>query len=195
MKSKILGLLAVGLLLGSATSNAVQFSLASTGPGVWTYTLTYAPYDNYSIAQPNTPLPLAGLYGVTAATGPTSTDFVEPELSNTNLLWTPQISAGGTSVVWTHIGPGTGNFDVPKNVFGFQVFSDAPLTDFVSLATDGFARDIQSPTDIYDGRDLDIAVAVYGPASLALPVPEPGTLVLLGLGLAGLGLSRRRKTH
>ena len=56
-------------------------SLRPSGPT----TLTFAPLDNYSIFQPTTTITLTGLFGVTTAAGPTSTDFPQGNLDTTNL--------------------------------------------------------------------------------------------------------------
>ena len=153
-------------LVATHTANALTFEVSATAPGVWTYTLTYEPWDNYSIFQPTTTITLSGLHGVTAASGPVSTDFENADISALNLAWTPQVLEGGTKVKWTHVGPGTGNWWIPKHVYGFQVLASGAVTGTVSLVTDGFARDIPNngTTDpILDGRDLDLTTTVLGP--------------------------------
>ena len=177
------------LLLFPSAARAVSFDLTAVAPGVWTYTLTYDPLDNYSIFQPSTTISLTGLFGVTSATGPSSTDF-PGNLDLINLNWTTQVLGGGTSVVWTHVGSGTGNFSVPMHAFGFQVFAPGAATGVASLVTDGFSRDITDPLP-GGGFDLDINTTVDGPTSAATtPVPEPATIASLAMGLAWL--ARRR---
>ena len=177
------------LLLFPGVARAVSFDLTAVAPGVWTYTLTYDPLDNYSIFQESTTITLSGLFGVTGATGPSSTDFTEP-LNTINLAWTPQVLGGGTSVVWTHIGSGTGNFGGAMHVFGFQVFAPEAATGVASLVTDGFSRDISNPLPNGD-FELDIDTTVNGPTSPApTAVPEPATIASLAMGLAWL--ARRR---
>src|SRR5215475_9961309 len=113
------------LLLASAWQvQAVTWTLVQAGPTKWTYTLTFDPFDNYSIFQANTTITMNGLTGVTGAAAPTSTDFTGA-LDTLNLAWTPQVLNGGTTVVWTHIGSGTGNFGTTKHVFGFSITAPA----------------------------------------------------------------------
>jgi hypothetical protein len=52
------------VLMTATATEAVSFSLSSVGGGVWTYTLTYDPLDNYSRFQPSTTITLSGLSGV-----------------------------------------------------------------------------------------------------------------------------------
>ena len=173
---------ALTVLMNATASEAVSFSLSSVGGGVWTYTLTYDPLDNYSRFQSSTTITLSGLSGVSDAFGPTSTDFDPPgsDIDTLNLAWTPAVLGGGTAVSWTNTVGGTGNFDEPKHVFGFTIVAPGAQTAAVILMTDGFTRDTSNP--LPDGSfDLDISTEALGPASAA--VPEPATGLLFGSAL------------
>lgn len=177
-----------GLLLASQ-AQAVQFTLSGNTADTWTYTLTYNPLDNYAITGVATQatLTLSGLSGVTGATGPSSTDFTPTGdlLDTVNKAWTAQVLNGGTEVVWTHIGPGTGNFDVDKHVFGFTVTAPGATTGVASFVTTGFS------TDTSNGLiPRDITTQVAGPT--AVPEPESLALILAGLVTVG-GLARRAR--
>ena len=175
---------ALTVLMTATASEAVSFSLSSVGGGVWTYTLTYDPLDNYSRFQPSTTITLGGLSGVTDAFGPTSTDFDPPggDLDLLNLAWTPAVFGGGTAVSWTNTVGGTGNFDEPKHVFGFTIVAPGAQTGPITLVTDGFSRDLSLP--LPDGSfELDISTDASGPVSAAAAVPEPATGLLLGSAL------------
>jgi hypothetical protein len=137
--SRISLLAALAALVPAAS--AVGFTGTQTGPGEWTYTLTFNGLDNYSIFQPQTRIILSGLTGVTNATAPTSTDFPNPQLEAINLAWTPTVSNGGTVVTWTHIGSGTGNFGGDLHVFGFKVLASGAVSGPVAVVTDGMSRD------------------------------------------------------
>jgi hypothetical protein len=167
------------------------FTGTQTGPNEWTYTLMYAPLVNYSIFTPDTTITLTGLYGVTDATGPTSTTFPLPDtwISGINLDWSPAVLDGGTEVVWTHVGPGTGNFGNDIYVYGFTIDASGAVNGTVSLATSGFSRDtnLALPDGTYN---LDITGTTDGPVG---PVPEPSGLLLLGTGLAGIAGVVRKK--
>ena len=163
---------------------AVQFTGAQTGPTTWTYNLTYDPLDNYSICQANTTITISGLAGVTAAGAPTSTDMPNPALAPSQLAWTPQVLNGGTTVVWTHVGPGTGNFGVPIHVNGFTITATASSGN-APFATSGFALDAgcSPPTP------RDIAGTVAAPVGLvvvtsAIPALSPFALYMLIAALA-----------
>jgi hypothetical protein len=182
-------LLIPAFLLATAwQAHAVQWTLSQAGPPTWTYTLTFAPEDNYSIYQSNTTITMTGLSGVTAAGGPTSTDF--PSLQALQLAWTPQVTNGGTTVIWTHVGSGTGNFSTTLHVFGFSITAASALNGSVSYATSGMSRDVGDPLP-GGGSDLDISGTVSGPSATAAAVSaralSPFALVLTSVGLALAG--------
>jgi len=134
------------LLLGCTwQAQAVQSTISQVGPPTWIYDITFAPLDNYSIIQANTTITITSLTGVTAAAGPTSTDFPTQALNETNLAWTAQVLNGGTTVVWTHVGPGTGNFSTPQHIFGFSTTAPGATNCTVAFSTSGFSRDISNP--------------------------------------------------
>lgn len=178
---KTMLVLAMALIpLGTLAVTVTGEQISSTA---WTYTLTFAPLDNYSIFQANTTITLDGLFGVTGAAGPTSTDFPNPFIDGINLDWTAAVLNGGTEVQWTHVGPGTGNFNTEQNVFGFQVSASGAMDGLVSLATSGFSRDDDNP--LPDGKfNLDISGTLDGPVA----VPEPGFFALFGIAIAGLAI-------
>jgi hypothetical protein len=175
-------------LLAAVSGRAATFLPVQTGPSTWTYNLTFAPYDNYSIFQTVTTITLSGLFGVTAVSGPTSSTF-PGDLNTLNLAWTSQILDGGSTVVWSHNGPGTGNFGDPMSVFGFSITAPAATNGLVTFSTSGFARDVGNPLP-GGGFNLDISGAFAGPVA----VPEPGAGSLVALGLALFGVLRLRRS-
>ena len=153
-----LGVFAVPLV------QAASFVGTQTGPNEWTYTLTYDVNDNYAISEcgaTQATITLSGLTGAVNATSPTSLDG---GLSATNLLWTPVITAGGTVVTWTHIGPGTGNPTSPAHVFGFKVTTATSATNgTVNVASDGFSVDVNHSPSC---GERDFVATTNGPAGL-----------------------------
>ena len=168
-------------VLWSSSAFAVHFTGSQTGPTTWTYNLTIDPLDNDSVCQANTTITITGLSGVTAATPPTSTDIPSAGLAPLQLLWTPQVLSGGTTVVWTHpSGAGTGNFGSAFHINGFTITATAQ-PGIAPFATSGFARDGTCPTLV-----TDISGTVAAPtltAAAAAPAMSPKMLALLALGL------------
>src|SRR5215471_21375058 len=77
-------LIAVALLASAWQAQAVQWTLTSAGPPTWTYTLTFDPLDNCNLFVSPTTITMNGLTGVTAAGGPTSSDFPVGSLDTNN---------------------------------------------------------------------------------------------------------------
>lgn len=177
---------ALACLMGAGSAHAVQFTLSDQTADTWTYTLTYDPLDNYAVngAPETATIKLTGLSGVVSAGGPTSTDFADAWLDQLNRNWVPSVLSGGTEVVWTHVGPGTGNFDVPLHVFGFTVMAPGASSGPVSVVTSGFSTDT---TNGYLPRDINTTVTG--------PVPEPQSWGLMLAGLVAVGglLRHQRK--
>jgi len=148
------------ILALSATTgiHAITIIGGQTAPNEWSYDVVFAPDDNYSICQPNTTITLVGLSHVLAASGPITTDLPGTYFDQTNTNWIPEVLAGGLGVRWTHLGPGTGNYDVERRIFGFRVIADPATNGQVSLATSGVALDGTCPTE-----NRDIATLIDGP--------------------------------
>jgi hypothetical protein len=166
MKAVPLAMIALGFL---DRAGAVTFTNTQAGPNTWTYTLTLAPEDNYSIFQASTTITLSGLVGVTDAGGPTSDDFPSPTANTTNLNWQVLRLNGGTTVVWSHIGGGTGNLTVPAHIFGFSVTAAGQPSGTVSFSTSGFSRDKSNPLP-GGAFNLDIGGNIAGPAAATTAV-------------------------
>jgi hypothetical protein len=193
------------VLLASAwQAQAVHWTLSQAGPPTWTYTLQFDPEDNYSIYQSSTTITMSGLYGVTAAGAPTSTDFPNPAINTLNLAWTPQVLNNGTTVVWTHVGGGTGNFPTTQHVFGFSITAAGAQNGTVSYATSGMSRDAGSIPEGGTppaGASLDISGTIAGPSATGgtvttVPAASPLTITLtcVALALAG-GYQLRNRIH
>jgi hypothetical protein len=178
------------LLVFAWQSRAVTFTLASAGPPTWTYDLTFGPLDNCNLFTSPSRITMTGLNGVTAAGGPTSTDFPAGSLTTNNLNWTPTFTA--TSVTWTNPTCGSGNFSTAMHVNGFTITAPSASNGGASYATSGFAKDTGTP------NSLDISGTIAGPSTTPLPsaVPTMSPIALLmtmiGLGCAGAYEARRR---
>lgn len=205
MKSKILGLLAVGLLVGpmAAQASAVVVDFedvaipAGTAVGDFSgFSRTSNGFNVLSAVGV-----FAGLENGTEGAGNGTTHFF------------------GSNVTMTYDGKAFDlrAFDLGVDYLGDNGISE-PLAfevriDFEYWAggsnwmTVGIGPDFDFPT-FYAGaagdglRSVTFSTSVLGsdgaPAQFALDnlqvrVPEPGTLALLGLGLAAFGVSRRRK--
>jgi len=144
----------------AAQASALTFTSSQAGPTTWVYDVTFAPLDNYSLFQNVTTLTMTGLSGVTSASGPTSTDF-DGNLNSVNLAWTAQVLNGGTTVVWSHNGPGTGSPATVRHIYGFSVAAPGAQNGVVSFQTSGFVSSGSFNTFI------DISGTLPGPSTTA----------------------------
>jgi hypothetical protein len=184
----------------AAPAHAVDFVLSSHAGDAWTYTLVYDPFDNMSTAENgfHATIILSGLSGVTAVTGPTSTDFPHPITDANQLAWVGSILDGGATVVFTmplELQSGTGNYSTEKHVYGFTLIAPGAVEGQAALATNGFYYGL-FPNDGIDhaqdpANDRDIAKLTAGP--VAAPVPEPATWALMIMGFGALGGTIRRR--
>jgi hypothetical protein len=151
------------VILAAPQLSAVSFVCVQSGPTTWVYNLTFAPLDNVSVFQSSTTITITGLTGVIGASGPTSTDFPLGQLNTGMLNWTAQVLDGGTKVVWTNTGVGTGNFGSEKHVNGFTITTAGTPNGTVNLTTNGVARDLGNalPGGAFN---LDINTYIQGPA-------------------------------
>ena len=214
MRSKILGLLALGLLAGpiSAQAGVITQAISATASS------TFAPYEpaaaiNQSGLNSNYVSGVTG-FGTFAATATHAdlniADGAKGWFNNGGSTATFTMDFGASILLqrlalWTDVA-NINNI----NAFDVLLSDDVAFGTFVNAGSFAAVNDLNNPTlgQVFDFADgvarylrLDIksghggAFVGFAEAAAETSVPEPGTLALLGLGLAGLGLSRRRKAN
>jgi len=198
MKTKILGLLAVGLLAGPTMAQAapVQWSLnyANNGSGSL-YTLS----GSFSYDADTNVFSSINVFGDDKAgffrdSTYTFTDPADPAVfrTATDFRFWDSLAADRTDAQYLDFSLGNASLTNAGGVISLMASLDSgtPFRGvFAARCLNAACTATRTSVIVNDPDPADGSLV-----GIPISVPEPGTLALVGLSLAGLGLRHRRKT-